>query len=220
MKRLISASTLCATLLFFGSAIPSRAADILFSSTTGGGDLNTASLGPAAPLVPSFPPSPLGLSETFDKLVVTGAPLNNGTYSPLFLTETFDTTTDVLLVTGAIPGLGILSQTLLTIQLNTDLTANATTTSVSLNKPSALSITSITLSATLLADLGLSGAPLSLNGLADLSAACCVNGSNYQNQTGALLDLVTAVPEPTSWLLAAIGFASLVFVSLKKFSRA
>jgi hypothetical protein len=219
VKHLISAFTLCGTLLFFGSAIPSRAADILFSSTTGGGDLNTGSLGPAAPVVPSFPPNPIGLSETLDKLVVTGAPLNNGTYSPLFLTETFDTTTDLLTLSGAIAGLGMLSQTLATIQLSTDLTANATTTSVSLNKPSALSITSITLSATLLADLGLSGTALSLNGLTDVSSACCVTGVNYQNQTVASLDLVTGAPEPTSWLLTAIGFASLVFVSRKKFSR-
>jgi hypothetical protein len=196
-----------------------QAAEILFSSTTGGGDITTGSLGATAPLVPSFPPNPIGLSETFDKLVVTGAPSNNGTYSPLFLTETFNTTTDVLTLVGAIPGLSILSQTLVTIQLNTDLTANATTTSVSLNKPSAASIVSITLSPTLLADLGLPSATFSLNGLTDLAASCCDTGLNYQNQTSASLDLVTGVPEPTSWLLTGIGLASLAFVS-KKFSRA
>ena len=219
MKHLTSASIVCAALLFVGSAVPSQAAEILFSSTTGGGDITTGSLGATAPLVPSFPPNPIGLSETFDKLVVTGAPSNNGTYSPLFLTESFDTSTDILTLTGAILGLSIPTQTLVTIQLNTDLTANASTSSVSLNKPSAASIVSITLSPTLLADLGLSGATFSLNGLTDLSGSCCVGGLNYQSQTSASLDLVTGVPEPTSWLLTGIGLASLAFVS-RKFLRA
>lgn len=220
MKNLFSASVLCAALLLLVSAVPSRAADILFTSTTGGGDITTGVLGAAAPLVPSFPPNPIGLSETFDKLVVTGAPSNNGTYSPLFLTETFNTTTDVLTLSGAILGLSIPTQTLVTITLNTDLTANATTSGVSLNMPSAASIVSVSVSSTLLADLGLSGAGVSLNGLTDLSGSCCVGGLNYQSQTSASLDLVTGVPEPTSWLLTASGLALLAFVSRKKFSRA
>jgi hypothetical protein len=216
MKTKTSILTLGAALLLV-AAVPGKAATISFTSTLGGGDITTSSIGSNAPIT--------GFLEYFNTLTVTGAPSNNGTYTPLFLTESFNTTTDVLTLTGTIsgcstcgslPGLTV-SSTLATIQFSTGLTANASTTSGSVNMPSLASITSITLSATLLADLGLTGSTFTLADLGNVSTSCCSDGKNYQNQTSGILSFsTTSVPEPNFLPLTALLLAAGVLVLRKK----
>ena len=218
MKSIISVSTLCSAVVLLVSAVPGRAATISFTSTTGGGDINTASLGATATVT--------GLTEIFDTLAVAGAPLNNGTYAPLFLHESLDTTTNILTLTGTIngcllcgslPGLTV-SSTLMSIQLSGPLTANATLSGVSVNMPG---VTSITLSPTLLADLGLTGATATLTSLGNTGNPCCVGGTNYQDQTsGTLVFSMTSVPEPTFLPLTALVLALGTLLLRKRSSSA
>jgi len=218
MKSIISVSTLCTAVVLLVSAVPGRAGTISFTSTTGGGDINTATLGATAAVT--------GLTETFDTLTVTGAPLSNGTYAPLFLHESLDTITNILTLTGTIngctlcgslPGLTV-SSTLASIQLSSPLTANATLSGVSINMPA---VTSITFSSTLLADLGLTGATATLTSLGNTANPCCVGGTNYQNQTsGTLVFSTTPIPEPTFLPLTALVLALGAFVLRKRSSSA
>jgi hypothetical protein len=101
--------------------------------------------------------------------------------------------------------------------LSSGLTANASTTSGSVNMPSLASITSITLSATLLADLGLTGSTFTLANLGNVSASCCADGMNYQNQSSGILSFTTAtVPEPSFLPLTALLLAVGLLVLRKK----
>jgi len=201
MKCSISVSAFCAALLFIGFAAPGQATTLSFTSALTGGDLTTS-----FPLGANDPVTGL-VDVPFDTLVVSGAPLNNGTYTPLFLQMNFNTTTDVLTLTGSIAGLSGLaaSSTLVSIQLSGGLTANTSTSASSLNLPSPATITSITISSVLLADLGLTGVPATLTGLTDIGQSCCADGGNYVS-TSASLDLtMNAVPEPGSLLLVLSG---------------
>lgn len=210
MKPIISVSTFCTAALLLLSAASGLASTISFTSTTGGGDINTSSLGATATVT--------GLTEIFDTLTVTGAPSNNGTYAPLFLHESLDAINNIITLTGTISGCSLCgslpgltsSSTLVSIQLSGPLTADATTSGVSVNIPG---VTSITLSSTLLADLGLSGATATLTNLGNTANPCCVGGTNYQNQTsGTLVFTTTPVPEPTFLPLTALllGIGALV----------
>jgi hypothetical protein len=202
--------------LLLVSAVPGGAATISFTSTTGGGDINTGPLGATATVT--------GLTEIFDTLTVTGAPSGNGTYAPLFLNELLNATTNVLTLTGTIsgctscgslPGLTT-SSTLVSIQLSGPLTADATASGVSVNMPG---VTSITFSSTLLADLGLSGASPTLTNLGNTANPCCVGGTNYQNQTsGTLVFDTTPIPEPTFLPLTALILGLGAFVLRRRSS--
>ena len=219
MKNTV-ASLVCPMLLIAGSAINSQGASILFTSTLTGGDLTTQ--------------FPLGLSDVvtglvnipFNSLVVSGAPLNNGTYTPLFLREDFNTTTHVLTLVGtvngcatcaALPGLSA-SSTLVSILLSGDLTANTTTSTSSLNKPPPAQIISITLSSILLADLGLAGSTFELNALTSAGQADSGTGGNYVS-AGASLGLISTTPEPASLLTFMLGLVPSVMLSRKTVFR-
>jgi hypothetical protein len=219
VKHILSASTLFSALVLLGSAVPGQAGTISFTSALGGGDITTqAPPGPSATI--------LGLTESFSTLTVTGG-TNPGTYQPLFLTEllTIGATTETLTMTGTLTGCTTCSTvfptltsstTLATIVFNsaTALTANAGTTSASVNMPSLGSITSITLNSTFLADLGLT-APFSLSALGNVSSAS--QPGNYQNQSSGVLTFANGTvgtPEPSSGLL--LGSALLGGVMLLK----
>jgi hypothetical protein len=221
VKHILTASTLLLALVFLGSAVPGRAGTISFTSTLGGGDITTVpTTGSAATIV--------GLAESFSTLTVTGGS-NPGTYQPLFLSEglVIGATTETLTLTGTLTGCPTCSTVfptltsstaLATIVFNspTALTANAGTTSASVNMPSLASITSITLNPTLLADLGLS-APFTLTALGNVSSAS--QPGNYQNQSTGVLTFTnttvsTSTPEPSSGLL--LGTALLGGVMLLK----
>lgn len=201
MKWSISASALCAALLFMGSAVPGQATTLSFTSALTGGDITTS-----FPLGANDPVTGL-VDVPFDTLVVSGAPANNGTYAPLFLQLNLNTTTDVLSLSGSIAGLSGLAapSTLVSIQLSSGLTANTSTSASSLNLPSSASITSITISSVLLADLGLTGVPATLTGLTDIGQSCCADGGNYVSTSGSLVLTMNAVPEPGSLLLVLSG---------------
>lgn len=213
MKRSLFASAFCAALVFVGSAAPTHANPILsFTSVLTGGDITTS-----FPLGVNDPVT--GLTNVpFDTLVVSGAPLNNGTYTPLFLQLNLNTVTDVLTLTGSIAGLPGLaaSSPLVSIQLSSGLTANTSTSASSLNMPSAASITSITISSTLLADLGLSGLPATLTALTDIGQSCCADGGNYVSKNASLALTLNSVPEPGSVLLVLTGLLGLVGLALRK----
>jgi hypothetical protein len=207
MKRLLSATTFCSALLLLSAAIPSRASTITFMSTLGAqGEIHTASLGPDATV--------LQLQAFFNSMAVAGAPSGNGTYSGLYLTETY--TPDVLTVSGAVPSLNSnlsASTTLLTITF-TSAGLNADTNTLDLNSP--VDVSSITVSPTLLSDLGLSGAS-ALTSLTDTGRGNIVNDTFKSYNPG--LNLTMEVAEPRSLFMMALGLGLTVFGARGKYSR-
>jgi hypothetical protein len=223
MKHLATSLTLCG-LLAVVSSVPANATLITFSTApnnNAGGDLTTAT----TPSLPNPTATILGISSLgLTTLAVSGAPSNSGTYTPIFVTESYNGTTDLLTITGTIngcptcgnlPGLTS-SSTLLSIQFAGNLTANATTSSASLNNPPPPGITSITVNATLLADLGLTGANFFFS---NLSGTGNSNGDpgNYNLSTESLT-ISTTTPEPATWLLMLCGLG--LVVALRKVSIA
>jgi hypothetical protein len=240
MKRLFSVpkvgsailSASAAALFLLGSAIPVHASIIvefedssLFgNSILTGGDITTdiTKIGATDPIT-GF------VNVPFNTLIVSGAPANNGTYIPIFEQENFNTTTDVLTLSGTINGCstpsncanlpGLLTLTnLVTIQFSTGLTANTTGgTTISLNEPAPASITSITLAPALLADLGLtSSTPFTLTALTTTGQPVGNSGDNYVENTASLI-LSAPVPEPGSWMMMISGLALTVYGARKTF---
>ncbi|HWE50049.1 MAG TPA: hypothetical protein VG273_09685 [Bryobacteraceae bacterium] len=232
MKRLVSASALCSALLLLGSAVPVHASLIiefedssLFgNSLLTGGDITTD-----ITQIGAFDPITGFVNVPLNTLIVSGAPANNGTYIPLFEQENYNATTHVLTVSGTVngcstpsncsnlPGLATMSD-LFTIQFSTGLTANTSGgTTISLNMPSAASITSITVSPTLLADLGLSSTtPFTLLALTSSGQPVGESGNNYVLNAGSIT-LTTAAPEPAAWMLMGLGLVLTVCVAPRKF---
>lgn len=96
------ASAVCAALLFLGSAIPAHAAIIEFedsnlfgNSILTGGDITTD-----ITMIGANDPVTGFVNVPFNTLIVSGAPANDGTYIPIFEQENFNTTTDVLTLSG------------------------------------------------------------------------------------------------------------------------
>jgi len=220
MKGWSSASIFSSILLFLGAAVPGQAT-IAFTSSLTGGDVTTA----ASPLGPNDPI--LAYTAYFDTMVVSGAPSNNGTYTPLYLNELYDPSTYTLTVTGSVtmngnplPGLAGVT-TLVTITFASDLTANTSGGGFSMNFPT--DVTSITFSSTLLADLGLSGSGWTLAGLSD--------GADIGGDPGSFTSVAPtlfltqggsdggATPEPGSWVMTTLGLASIAYFSRKRQSK-
>jgi hypothetical protein len=168
----------------------------------------------------------LGICDvTFKTLTISGAPTasTNTSYTPLNFYEEYNTTTNTLTMYGSVAGCATCSNlpgltvatTLVTIVFSSNLTANATTSSFSLNAFPA--VNSITVNPTLLSDLGASGtfllSVLTASGDADSSA-----GGNY-DATAASLVITTATPEPGSAALMTIGLAALAIGARKRFSK-
>jgi len=224
MKSAISALAMVIILLF-GFAAPSQATVItLGSAVSGTGDITTSSFGTNAPLSnsASCTPTPLAICNLeFATLMISGAPNSsaNGTYNPLDLIEGYSATTDTLTIYGAIGGCSNCSnlpglttaQTLITIVFSSNLTGDATGSSFSLNAFPL--VTSITINATLLSDLGASGSYV--------LTALTANGNpvgdipNYSSTTASLV-LTSAVAEPGTLTLIALGLAIFAFVLSKR----
>jgi hypothetical protein len=211
--------------LVLGFAIPTQAAAVLsFTGSLTGGDLTTS-----LPLGANDPVTGL-VNLPFNALTVSGAPVGNGAYTPLFLQENFNTTTNVLTLAGTINGCSICSglpgltgsptPVLVTITFSTGLTANTTLTSSSLNMPSAASITSIVVNSTLLSDLGLTGTAFSLTALTDTGFADSGAGGNYVTSSDSLVLSAAAVPEPTYGPVIALLLVAGALVSRRRFSKA
>lgn len=231
MRSFLSASAFCSGLLFLGSAIPGHAATIIFSNS-GTGGTSDASVSVAPP--PDQPNDPvvnlLGLFNTF---TVTGAPSDNTGAGGVTVdvSEFYCTTTASC--AGGVPGINITAvqgtmyiegsltaaypgfsspQLLATITFTGGLTADASSVgNFTLNPPT---IATITPSSTLLADLGLTGVPLTVESLTGTGKGG--NGS-YSYVPG--LELVTPVPEPGSWLTMALGAALIVIAVRRKSSK-
>jgi len=220
MKHILSASTLCAAILFLGSAIQSHAATIEFLSSSPGGDLTTAGVGSAATVLGIGSPSP-DAPEIFDTLMIFNDGSVNGNYTPIYLKEIYNSTTDTLTVSGTLnPYFANLSTTtnLVTIVFSSaGLTANATSSNVALNFPT--DVVSITLGTTFASDLGLptSLSPVDLLGLTDVGQSNGDTG-NY-DITSASLVLDSNAPEPGSWLLMTLGSALIVLAARRRSSR-
>lgn len=233
MKCLLSVSALSATLLLFGSAMPGLAANVLFEDLdTSGGDITANA--PFSTSDPLFGSTAI-LNDPFDTLVVSGAPMDNGTYGfggmggLLFLEENFDANTDVLTLSGAISALSILQETLVTIQFGGDLTANTTLgnppdSNASLNSPPPPTVTSVVLASDLAADLGITGSQLFLNQLTALGAnqgdienyvviAPCGDPSAANPCATIGLTTTDSAPEPATGLFAMLGLALIVFLA-------
>jgi hypothetical protein len=233
MKRLspqfhsvmLSASALCAGMLFLGAATPAHAALIEFedSSLFGNSILTGGDVTTDITMIGLNDPITGFVNVPFNTLIVSGAPSNNGTYIPIFEQENFNATTDVLTLSGTIngcstpsncsnlPGLTTLTN-LVTIHFSTDLTANTTGGStLTLNEPSPASITSITVASALLADLGLSpSTAFTLTALTASGQPVGTSGNNYV-ENAASLTLSTVAPEPGSWILMMGGLALTIY---------
>jgi hypothetical protein len=228
-KNLWTFGTFFVVVLLAGFAAPAKATTISFSNVkTGSGDITATAFGTNEPLLNSAActPSPEAICNvTFQTLTISGAPTAgaNGTYTPLFLQENFDATTNTLTIAGEIAGCTTCgglpgfttSTTLVTIVFGADLTGNAGMSTFSLN--ALPSITSITVNSMLAADLGDTGPyqPSSMTLTAQPGGAI----PNYNSISGTLV-LTDAVPEPSTVLLTSMGLGLIVLASRRRFSKA
>jgi hypothetical protein len=220
VKHLLSVSALWAVLLLFGSALLSQAAIIQF---TGGSTPNIIDILAGGASSTSDGVS-LFQGTLYSTLTVSGASSGNGTYNALSLALFY--TPDSLTVTGSIPLLNsnlAASSTLLTINFSAaGLTADTTSGNFVLNFPT--DVTSIVVSPTLLSDLSLSAAALSLTALTEngVNSSFTFQGQSsfFQSNSSLSLAASTAAPEPSFRLIMIIGLGLMVFVARKGFSRA
>ena len=152
-------------------------------------------------------------SVPYNMLVVSGAPTGNGLYTLTNTSLSFNTTTDLLTLSGEVSGLAgfTSSQTLETIQLSGGLTGitNSGESQFTLNTPN--KVASVTTDSLLLSDLGLTGYSASLSSLGT-SGEGHPNGSGiYQaySQNLVVAQQISAAPEPVSILLTGAGFIAL-----------
>jgi len=227
MKRLIAHAMSCAALSILCLALPLHAAIIEFSSTGANpGDLTLLNpTGANDPVEGLGSPSP-DVPEALQDLTVSGVPTaaadSGSPYTSLFMTEVYSP--DTLTITGNLSAysefsnVNSSSDVLVTIVFSSaGLTADATSSSVSLNFPT--NVVSITLGSLFAADLGLptSLAPADLVALTGTGGAPVASG-NYNLVTGSL-ELNTTAPEPGSWLMAALGLGLMFLGARRKLSK-
>jgi len=211
--------------MFVGSTTTARATTIFFGDVVSGtGDITTGPIGATSPLQNSgltCGPHPAATNlaicdMVFSTLVISGAPTAaaNGSYTPLNLYEQYNANTNTLTMYGSIQGCASCSNlpgfvsatTLLTIVFSSNLTANATVSSATIN-PFPV-VNSVTINPTLLLDLGETGpfvlTTFSAGGNADSSV-----GGNYRTTFGSLM-LSSGVPEPGSAALLGLGLAAAI----------
>jgi hypothetical protein len=213
MKR-ISSISIFALLIALGSGVSAKAAPLLsFTSSLTSNNIT------------GFSPNPVsGFSAAFDTFAVSGAPLDNGSYSALNLSDVYSP--DVLTVSGSIAGLSGLSSssTLLTITFSSaGLTSSANGANFDLNFPS--NVTAIAVSSVLLADLGLTGSGFSLTALTEHEVN---SGFTFEDLptyfasdptltlTATPASLPGATPEPASSVLTMTGLAYIAFMVRKQ----
>lgn len=211
-------------------AAPAHASTILFQDTDlTGGDITTT-----LPLGASDPLSGV-VNAPFNALTVFGAAANNGSYAPLYLLENFDSSTDILTLSGTINGCptcgnlpGLQTDTnLVTIQFSADLlgdTSGASGSAFVLEMPVSADITSVTVAPALLADLGLTGTAFQLTGLELAGQAVSAQGNNFVVVENGSIQLSSddppaATPEPATWPIALLGLG-LVMVACRASNRA
>jgi hypothetical protein len=239
MRHLLPISAFCSALLFCASAIPCQAGVVIDFSNDGvsstGSDISLAS-GSTIPSTSPDDDTVIGILTNFD-LYNFGSGNVSG-----FFNESFCLTTpecmdlgisggpalDTIYVTGTITALGITgsvggtgdSAPLIAITLSGPLTGTSFSTSPFFTGYGPLDVSSIAVNPLLLADLGLTGATLSL-AAADVN----IGGSdgNYTITQSAAIELSTtsSTPEPGSWLLMTLGISlMIVFVAARRSSRA
>jgi hypothetical protein len=232
-KNSLSISTVFLALALLAFPYPGQATQIYFLDVAHtGGDITTASFG--------SPVAVTGLTNVpFDEMIISGdtaVPGDNGTYTGFFLGggvngESLSSNGLTLTLQGTLNGCSLCTtnfgsafntaSVLATITFSSTpaLTANANSSGITVNTPSASNIASIALSPTLLADLGLTGTPFFLTQLTDVGQS--VGGvANYVVINSASLDFSSSVPEPASGSIAILGVALIAFMSRKRFSRA
>jgi hypothetical protein len=231
MKLVQAVPGLISAALLIGLVAPAHGTTILFQDNALiGGDITTA-----FPLSASDPLTSV-INAPFNLLTISGAAANNGSYTPLFLQENFNSATDTLTLSGTIngcprcgnlPGM-LVNSNLVTIQFSTDLTGDTSGASESdfvLNNPSAADIVSVTVSPTLLADLGMTGTAFNLTDLDLVGQAVSTRGNSFvvvQNGTIRLNsagDPPPSVPEPATWQAALLGFGLVIVGSRRLPSR-